>query len=197
MKKWILILFAFTCSNSIFSQVLFGVKAGVNLTDMSISGYTTATAGLKYKTDFTAGLVASFSLFSTFYLQPEVVYSGQGYKYMNGTRFYKSDCNYINVPVLFKFKHSTGLFAETGPQIGFLLSVTNNDPAALENSKSLFYNTDFSWAFGIGYQIPNINLGIDARYNLGLTNVENDNGGQTLKNSVFQFGLFYMLNIRN
>ncbi len=28
--------------------------------------------------------------------------------------------SYINVPVLFKYQHSSGLFAETGPQIGFL-----------------------------------------------------------------------------
>jgi Outer membrane protein beta-barrel domain len=195
MKKWLLFMIILIFCTATSAQVLFGVKAGVNLSNMFLAGATTTQ--LNYKIGFNSGLMASIPLFSTFYLQPEVVYSEQGYQYNQLNETSTLNCNYINVPVLFKFKHDSGLFAETGPQIGFLLSAKNENSPLPENAKSLLYTTDFSWAFGIGYELPNIHLGIDTRYNLGLFNVENDNGGETLKNSVFQFGLFYLLNVRH
>jgi hypothetical protein len=52
---------------------------------------------------------------------------------------------------------------------------------------------DFSWVFGLGYKMPKMNLGIDARYNLGLTTVNEPTGDPAKnKNSVFQFGIFYL-----
>jgi hypothetical protein len=45
----------------------------------------------------------------------------------------------------------------------------------------------------LGYLLPSISAGIDARYNLGLTNIPaQEEAGQTLKNSVFQVGVFYI-----
>jgi hypothetical protein len=54
-----------------------------------------------------------------------------------------------------------------------------------------FKSTDVAWTFGLGY-LTYSGLGIDGRYNLGLSNI-NKAGGNTLKNNVFQVGLFYML----
>jgi hypothetical protein len=56
-----------------------------------------------------------------------------------------------------------------------------------------FKNTDFSWAFGLGY-LATSGLGVDARYNLGISNINNTSRTADVRNSVFQFGLFYQFN---
>lgn len=195
MKKMILVIL--TVSSSIFAsaQIQFGVKAGINFDNINISGLSSnSSISFSSKTNFNAGVLASIPLFSSFNLQPEIVYSGQGgYSNVAGT-IINNSYNYLNVPVLLKYMHSSGLFAVTGPQIGFLLSAysqANGQPSV--NIKNNVQPIDFSWSIGLGYEIQTIGAGIDARYNYGLTNVENGpyrNG--TAKNSVFQLGLFYM-----
>ena len=79
-------------------------------------------------------------------------------------------------------------------QIGFLLSAKASAGGTSVDVKSDFKSTDFSWAFGLGY-LTTANVGIDARYNLGLSNIENTSGTNstgTLKNTVIQIGVFYL-----
>ena len=172
-----------------FGQVQFGVKAGLNLSTL----YNPSDSDNPgYKTSFNAGVLASVPLFPGFYLQPEIMYSGQGYEQSFSTESMHIETGYLNVPVLFKYQHEIGLFAETGPQIGFLLSANREVGSINTNIKDDFESTDFSWAFGLGYKFSSIGLGIDARYNLGLTNTAKDSQNETAKNSVFQLGLFYM-----
>jgi hypothetical protein len=101
---------------------------------------------------------------------------------------------YLNIPVLFKYGHSSGFFGETGPQLGFLLSANVKSGGTSTDVKSSYQSKDFSWAFGLGYFLNPVNIGIDARYNLGLTNLNKGGTGATgtVKNSVFQVGVFYL-----
>ncbi len=60
--------------------------------------------------------------------------------------------------------------------------------------KSDYKSSDVSMDFGAAFTTP-FKLGFDARYNVGLANVENTgNSGNTgqLKNGVFQLGVFYL-----
>src|SRR5579863_3762374 len=174
MKKVILVIFSAVSVAVTSAQVQFGVKAGYNLANFTTSGDASGMSA-KSKSDFSAGLLASLPLFSSCYLQPEVMYSGQGASGSDLGTDVKLDYSYLNVPVLFKYQHSTGLFAETGPQIGFLLSASFKEAGQSSDEKASSQSVDFSWAFGLGYKLKNMPLGIDARYNLGLTNV-NKNG---------------------
>jgi len=122
-------------------------------------------------------------------LQPEAVYSGQGVKGTGG----KISLNYINIPVLLTYTLPAGLFFQTGPQLGFLVSAKakGNDGSSVD-LKSLFSSTDFAWVFGTGFLIPNANFGFNARYNLGISSLGKDGGSS--KNSVFQVGVFFLFN---
>jgi hypothetical protein len=191
MKKMMLVFLAVGTAAVASAQIQFGVKAGLNLANLTISGVAPAPS-FSSKTDFSGGAFASIPLFSSFNLQPEVMYSGQGASTTESNTTVKLNYGYLNVPVLFKYQHESGLFAETGPQIGFLLSANATGGGQTIDTKSETQSTDFSWAFGIGYKIPGISGGIDARYNLGLTNLAKNTTDGTVKNSVFQFGLFYM-----
>jgi len=171
------------------AQVQFGVKAGLNRASLNYSGPAINDLGVKY--DFNAGIFASIPLFDNFYLQPELMYSAQGSGFTDSIPA-DANYNYLNLPVLFKYQHASGLFAETGPQIGFLLSAQLKSNGQSIDNKNYTQSTDFSWVFGVGYKISAINLGIDLRYNYGLTNtIKANNASGTAKNSVFQIDLFY------
>ena len=194
MRKWILVLFTVSSALATSAQVQFGLKAGLNIANFTTSGMiffnrTTFSS----RADFNGGLMVSLPLHSGFFLQPELIYSGQGqnlnsYMVTNPTINY----NYLNLPVLFKYQHVSGLFVETGPQIGFLLSAKQSFNGNTFDVKKESQSVDFSWAFGIGYKPQNIPVGIDLRYNLGLTNVDRQAGLGNAKNSVFQIDVFYM-----
>ena len=192
MKIILLLFFTTIATVTARAQVKLGVKAGINIANLTLSEVPSGFS-LSSKTDFNAGILALVPLFTSGYLQPEIMYSGQGAAASvlgsSGTLNY----NYLNIPILFKYQHESGLFAETGPQIGFLLSANEKANGQTLNLKDATQSVDFSWVFGLGYKFSEIGLGIDARYNLGLTNLPNYNSSNgTEKNSVFQFGLFYI-----
>jgi len=187
MKKLLLVMsagFVFTAASA---QVQFGVKAGANFSTLTGSD----VSGAKTLVGFHGGGLVSVPIFSTFTLQPEVLYSMQGAKGTESETDITLHQNYVNVPVLFKYNHASGFFAATGPQIGFLVSAKAKEGGETTDVKSYYKSTDFSWAVAIGYKLPSINAGIDVRYNFGLTNIA-DYSGADVKNSVFQVGLFYL-----
>lgn len=163
------------------AQVQFGVKAGANFASI------TSSTGGKTLINFNAGALVKIPLNDVLSLQPEAVYSGQGIKASDG----KIALKYINIPVLVTYTLPQGLFFQTGPQLGILMSAKAiPDEGDSEDLKDYFKSTDFSWAFGAGYLIPDANFGFNVRYNLGISSLGKDGGSS--KNSVFQVGIFYL-----
>lgn len=200
------------------AQIEVGIKGGFNSaeiltsTDQGVNVNGNAMAIRNFpRTDFHAGVLVSIPLVKKFSLQPEVLYSQQGAAgnptggyLVSATEKYKF--NYVNIPVLLQYKLPYGFYAETGPQVGLLVSanIVENIVGASSTStyhvKDQYKSTDFSWAFGAGYISP-INLGFDIRYNLGLNNINNaTNSGThtapvqegTIRNSVLQIGVFFL-----
>lgn len=195
MKKLVLILIAGVSFATAHAQIQFGVKAGANL-----STFTGNDAqGAKSMAGFNGGIFAKIPIAKSFSFAPELIYSMKGAKY-DSTGFspaYSLHANYLDVPLLVKYTHSSGFNVETGPQIGFLLSAKAKAQGVSVDDKSLFNSTEFAWDFGIGYDLSSVPVGIELRYDLGLSNIENNsnNSGSTGKvhNGVFQLGLRYTL----
>jgi hypothetical protein len=185
MKKAIL-LFVFASSLIVSqAQVKFGGKLGLNLA--SFSGDD--ADNLKSKLGFNIGAFAQIPIAETFAFKPELVFSTQGAKSDDDNDDSKLNVNYLNLPLLGKYTTSSGFFAETGPQIGFLLSAKAKSSDVDVDVKDQFKGTDFAWAFGIGYEMPESGFGLNLRYNLGLSNIP-DADDASFKNSVFQLGVF-------
>jgi opacity protein-like surface antigen len=175
------------CASSFYAanaQVSFGAKAGLNVATL-----TGDVEGAKSKVGFNIGAIAEISLSESFAFQPELVFSTQGAKFEEDGESATLKNNFLNVPLLAKYKTSSGFYAVTGPQIGFLMSAKAEVMDIEVDAKDAYKKTDFSWAFGAGYMVTP-NIGIDARYNLGLSNNSEDEEGK-IKNSVFQVGLVY------
>ena len=90
-----------------------------------------------------------------------------------------------------KFYVADGFSLELGPQVGFLLSAKEEfDGESDEDIKDFIKGTDFGVNFGIGYQMET-GLNFGARYNLGLSDIPEDSGGDSIKNGVFQISVGY------
>ncbi|HSB93168.1 MAG TPA: porin family protein [Flavitalea sp.] len=191
MKTYIL-LFSFVLGAlSVSAQDVhphFGIKGGVNIANLNLE----SDADLSSKTSFYLGGLAHLHISQHFAIQPELMYSGQGAKYDETDD--KINLNYITLPILAQYMTGSGFRLETGPQVGALVSakVKHNDNST--DIKDEYKKIDFSWAFGAGY-VSNSGLGIDARYNLGLSNI--NDGTSKIKNNVFQIGLFYQFGVSN
>jgi hypothetical protein len=188
MKKLFCLATAVTVSVLMVTaqQTSFGIKAGVNVASANVS----PNADYNGKVGLHVGGLAHIHLSEHFALQPELVFSMQGGKREDDPGDdIKLKLNYINIPLLVQYMTADGFRLETGPQLGLLTSAKTEDGDVERDIKDSFSSTDFSWAFGVGY-LFNSGLGVDARYNLGITDVW-DASAAKIKNSVFQFGLFY------
>jgi hypothetical protein len=198
MKKitlGILLLFAVS---SAFAQIQLavGLKAGPNFSSIN----TDASAGENYKgrTGFHGGAFVLIKA-TKIGVQPEFIFSKQGAKFTFNSQEYESNYDYFNIPVIVKLYLAAGLNLQVGPQFGFLTAVDGNvvkdtgtQQEAVALAKDEFKKSDLSAAFGLGWDLP-FGLTIDARYNLGLSKIQDNPDLDATKNQVFQVSLGYKL----
>jgi hypothetical protein len=163
-------------------SVNIGIKGGLNL--YTLSGDNDGT--YETKPSFHIGLLGHIHMADNFALQPELVFSAQGTKYGDDQKF---DLNYINIPLLFQYMFDNGFRLQAGPQVGFLVSAEADGV----DVKDGLNGTDFGIGIGASYVNPASNFGFDARYNHGLSNI-NENDNADLFNRGFQLGVFYLFN---
>jgi hypothetical protein len=177
MKKILLTAMVFFTVNVLMAQhAEFGIKGGVNFANLNAND----NENLSNRTSFHIGGLAHLHLSKQFAIQPELLYSGQGASSSDGDL----KLSYINIPVLAQYMFGEGFRLETGPQFGLLVGAKAGDI----DVKSSLTTADLGWAFGAGYKTPG-GFGVDARYNLGLTDISK--GNNTVKNNVWQLGVFY------
>lgn len=183
MKKLFVIAVCISAGGMLFAQSpQFGLKAGVNLASLNVEN------GVDYnsRASFYAGGLVHIHVTKHFAIQPELFYSGQGAESGNT----EIRLGYLNMPVLVQYMAGKGFRLQTGPQLGLLLSAESETGGVKLDQKDNFKSIDFTWTFGAGYLFPGTGFGIDARYNIGLSDV-NDGGVGHINNRVFSAGLFY------
>ncbi|MBT8320370.1 MAG: PorT family protein [Eudoraea sp.] len=191
MKKLLLFavlaLFSF---NALNAQVKFGAKAGVNFSD--ITGEMVDS--FNGRTSIHFGVMSEFTLSDMFALQPELLYSSQGSDYEEEEFSGTVKVDYLNIPVMAKIYVADGFFFQAGPQVGFLLSATDEYDDEEDDIKDFLKGTDFGFNLGLGYKLDS-GLQFDARYNIGLSDnldvgsSEFEGEGAEYKNSVIQISI--------
>lgn len=187
MKKILLSLILLATTFSLSAQMYYGAKAGVNMS--SIGGDFDGSN----KTSIYLGAFAEFGLYGKWTLQPELVYSRQGGTKVQGLWDVTYRINYLNVPVMFKHYITDAWSFEFGPQIGIRLNaqycIDESGTKAKEVVSKEVTSFDIGACFGTSYEFMN-QIGINFRYNQGLTNMCNDDD-YSWRNSVMQLGVFY------
>jgi len=161
------------------ANVQFGIEGGGNMAKLTGADAQDINGTLKYKVGFVGGIFLAFNLGSVFTLQLEGLYTMKGVDstYVDTTGLTYSDklfANYVEIPLLFKFRIPTPLispFVFVGPSVGFKLNekvVENGQTVTL--TQPLFKNNDYGAIFGGGINIGS-HFQIDVRYSMGMDKV--------------------------
>jgi len=185
MKKSIIVLILTILGFASNAQVTYGLKFGVNISSLrgdSTEG-TSSVAGIH------AGGLVNIPVNEKFSVQPELMFSMAGAKDSYQGIPISLNLSYISLPVLLQYKAKSGVFAELGPQISFLLSAKAKALGESQDVKEVIKSTDFSAALGVGYKHVS-GFGVNLRYNLGLINIAQDDRAN-IKTSIVAISVFY------
>ncbi len=175
------------------ASVAVGIKGGLNFSNIDVS----QSAGVNYN-NRTGYHFGAFTLlkFGKIGLQPEILFSRQGSQYKIVATDFEANFDYINIPIILKLYTIAGINIQVGPQIGFLSSAQAKETVGgittTTDVKSLIKSNDFSLALGLGWDLP-FGLTIDARYNLGLSKINDSVGSLDTRNQVIQVSAGYKL----
>ena len=199
MKKNFLVaaiaMLGFTATSFAQESWNFGVKGGLNFSTVTGDYFQDPN----HRTGFNIGLLAEIPVADRFSIQPEVLYSAQGYDFatVDQDNFLDVDDNveyqldYIQVPVLAKIYVLNGLNVQAGPSFNFNVNeeldyspTENGGDLELDNANSF----ELGGAAGLEYKF-NGGFFIQGRYTYGFTEVID---GSDAHNSVWQASVGYM-----
>src|SRR4030043_1624719 len=174
MKKLILIVLAVFIVLPAFSQIKFGLKAGLSTTNLKMEDLKTLTSGqTQYVVDalkganygFHGGAFVRFSMLG-FYVQPELLFASRTDEYNvteldNPTVVVKQQFNQLDIPIMLGLKVGP-LRLNAGPSARLLI----NSPKDLIDDpdfKAMYNKLTFGYQAGIGVDIIK-RLTLDLRY---------------------------------
>ncbi|WP_460944977.1 porin family protein [Spirosoma daeguense] len=187
-----------------------GPRVGLNL-----SNYWGNADNMKFTPGVSAGVFLMYSSLNHFGMSGDILYSQRGTEYNDGRIKFKQRVNYLEIPILARyFLTLEGNFRPNvfiGPSLGIKLNAkrTNGEylsgsgPAINVDNSSDFNDLDLgaSGGFQLNWGTGNRqHFLIDARYTLGLSNVQSNlpniwGTRSALQNSTFTLALGYSFGV--
>jgi hypothetical protein len=184
------------------AQTTLGVKGGINVADVSTDVAEFELLGTSSKTGFVGGAYANLGLGGLFAIQPELLYSQKGFKAEETGVEAQFKVNYFEIPVLLKAQFPMEMIRPAiyaGPVVSFETTCKlglaegevsadfdcDSEEAGVDERKK----TEFGAVFGgnLDLFLGSIVLTLDARYQLGLTNLaDSPDVNEEVKNRVWQ-----------
>ena len=190
MKKFLfLVSFAALTVSAANAQSGFGIRGGANFfnfggSDVSENDYTN-------RVGFHAGIYATILPEGPVSVEPGVFYSVKGSQNDDGLDS-RAVLDYVDVPVLLRFRIGEGFNLFAGPQISFL---TNSKFEGEFGGSTLSFDTDeikstdAGLVFGLGYNLPQ-GFNVQGSYDYGLTPIFKDSDSDVF-NRGFKVSLGY------
>lgn len=163
-------------ASSASAQTSFGLRAGLNVSDLTGDNID----GSSPRLGFTGGGFVNVPITPSLSFQPEVIYSQKGVS----TDSDQTDLNadYVEVPILLKYAvpvTETGLMlgGYVGPALAFRVKENSsanfaNVPGLPTGDRDVFKSTDIGAAFGL--TVGAGPFAVDGRYTLGLQSATDD-----------------------
>ena len=141
--------------SSMAQNIKFGVKAGLNLSFLSLAGSIPGGGSTSSNTGFLIGGLAEYQVNDKFSIQPELLFSTDGGIYQYSNAFVNSATVYnykqtittstISLPVVAKYYVSEGLSIDGGLQIAYLINAKSKlDYSTLVSNYSVTGDNDMS-----------------------------------------------------
>jgi hypothetical protein len=152
------------CVDTSNAQFKYGMKAGLNLSDIVINNYINpdAESDFDIKAGFHGGIFATGDFNEKLGSSIELLYSNKGVKAIGNVNLH-----YINLPLLVLYRISDKFILELGPEIGYLFAAKSQygDVSNIWNNK-LDIGLDGGAQFVLS---KHLRLGL--RYNAGFSSV--------------------------
>ena len=193
----------------------FGLRAGINSATVDISDGSGLTVEPDSRIGIDIAAVLNLGITDAFSVQPELHFIQKGYMFefdFFGDKVEQDvTLNYVEVPILAKYAFGSETFmgfVEAGPSVGFGLNgnVKTSD-GQMEEEEDINFGSeedelkalDIGVAFGAGVGVPvgPGQLFLDVRYQLGLSNISNEEGTEAteFKNKGLSAGLGFLFPI--
>jgi len=183
-----------------------GIKGGLNYA--TIAG--DLTEGINPRFSGHLGVFVNFEFSDKFAIQPELLYSSQGFRFNTDLAFIQTanpqinepdfttavQFNYLSIPVIAQFGLSDRISVEFGPQFAFLLNQVTKikdfdglDSQNLNERESVSGNFQLDYGAAVGILVhindrfsvsPRFYLGLRNRLNGAIGNVQNYNAALQL-----------------
>lgn len=179
-----LLLFTINFASSQEAGLSFGPKIGANFSNLNADNVDASEESI---TGLTAGLFLEFGSNGALSFQAELLYSEQGADLDSDlqTLSQEVELDYLQAPLLGKYRFLKIFNVHAGPQFGFLTNDVDSDDIEIETE-----DFDISGVAGVGVEIGKLRA--DLRYHFGFTDaVQIDNTEAT--NQYYSVTLGYNL----
>lgn len=194
MKKFtqnlFIVFMSCVCGTAMSQEVGFGLKGGLNLATLN---FDDPEASYDSRTGYHGGIFLR-GKFDRIGIQPEILlytYKGEIENSLFGTA--QESFSYVTIPVMLKFYPVAGLNLQAGPQMSFLIDGERQYNNVLfgsgsEDIKDHYKASDLSISVGGGYDFG-FGLTFDARYNVGVKDINNAANGEPVKSRAIMISL--------
>jgi hypothetical protein len=151
--------------SAVSAQQAIGIKGGVNIG--SLSGFEGRS-----RISAHAGVFLHHTINKNWCFQPELLYSGEGQRYLSSGVERTLALDYLQLPLMIQYYPTPQIYFEAGPQFGLLLSAQDkvDEESDHINAKDDFTAAQVALGVGIGFKATE-QLILYGRYNFGLTDV--------------------------
>jgi opacity protein-like surface antigen len=213
MKKYFLTIALVAMAVSVSAQIKLDGIVGLNLANQTESNGSKSISG-DSKIGLKLGVIGDYSLNDYFSLQAGLVFSQKGVKesesdtYSGQTYEYesKTTLNYLQIPInaagRYKINDDILVFGLAGPYLAFALSgkakyTESSGGQSRSESESIKFGSsddkmngfDYGLTLGAGVEYKLFSLRLE--YDLGLGNLYNGSGDESLKNRNFGISVGY------
>lgn len=196
--------FIFIATSSLFSQINFGLKTGMNISNINVRGDEDLIENIYHPLLLLHfGFVGSVDINEHFSFSPELLYTQKG---SQNSMIKPSDSrwemrmSYLSIPLMFQY-NLKGVGIQLGPEIGYLLDYKNFIDN-VETFNPVFENTKVGLSMNVGFKYSHQKFFAEARWQRGLIPINKftytDANGQDIGvvrfyYNTFQFSVGYML----
>ena len=196
MKKIVFVVLAFVLVAGMVQaqDMRFGAKAGLTLgnvnKDVEDMGYP-SEFDKKMRMGLTFGAMMHLPVSDNMVFIGEGAYIQKGLKIEYSGEEVIAKLDYLQFDALMKYAFADVFGVYAGPGFGFVVAAEVEYPGGSEDIKDEVKSTEFSLNFGAQFMAME-NIVIDARYNMGLTDIPDTEDAPEIKSRTISFTVGYL-----